>query len=324
MANRFETILPFLSPLQHLIVDDSITNIMVNGSERVFVEKHGLVSEVLGLSLNQKFLLFAVRGIAQSLGDDLSDSKPILNAMLPDGSRLAVVIPPSSLNGVALTLRKSNTRQFGLDDLIETGMLTPTLAKRLEEYVSARRNILVSGGSGTGKTSLLSVLANFISGDERILLVEDRPEIQINRTNLLRFEAKAVQNGLRPTTKRDLLEAALGHRPDRIVVGDIRGAEAFDLLALMSAGHSGILATIQADGALQALSRFMSCALRSGTNVPYRALKNSLGDSLNVIVQIQRKPGRRYISEIFEINSYDADADLFDYCAIYQRQEPPR
>jgi pilus assembly protein CpaF len=315
--STFDIILPFLKPIEHLILDDSISEVMVNGPHHVFVERDGFVQEVPDVWLVDGELLVAVKNIARCLGNDISESKPILDSRLPDGSRVAAVIPPCSLSGVSLTIRKFNARQFGVADLILAGMLNPTLAKRLEEYVLARKNILISGGTGAGKTTLISMLARFIPEDERLILIENRPEIQITHRNVLRFEPKEIQNGLRPTTMRDLLEAAIGHRPDRIVVGDIHGGEAFDLLELINAGHSGTLTAVQANGALQALSRFMSCALRRGANVPYRALKHNLGDSLNVIIHLERRLGRRYISEVFEINCYDPDSDLFDYCAIY-------
>lgn len=321
--NRFEMILPFLKPIEHLILDDSISEVMINGPDRVFVERDGFLQQIPGVSLGERSLLVAVKNIARCLGDDISESKPILDLRLPDGSRVAAVIPPCSLSGVSLTIRKFNVRQFEIADLILAGMLNPTLAKRLEEYVLARKNILISGGIGSGKTTLLSMLARFIPDDERIVLIEDTPEIQIAQKNLLRFEAR-IQNGKRPVTTRDLLEAAMGHRPDRIVVGELRGGEAFDLLELLNAGHSGALSTIHADGALQALGRFTSCVLRSGVNLPYRALKNSIGDSLNVVIQVERRPGRRYISEVFEINCYDPVSDLFDYCGIYLNERDSR
>ncbi len=317
---RFEIILPFLKPIEHLILDDSISEVMVNGPDRVFVGKDGFLRQVADISLGEKSLLVAVKNIARRLGEDISESKPILDSRLPDGSRVAVVIPPCSQSGVTLTISKFNVRQFEIADLILAGMLNPTLAKLLEEYVLARKNILISGGIGAGKTTLLSMLAKFIPDDERIVLIEDTPEIQIAQKNLLRFVAR-IQNGHRPMTTRDLLEAAVGHRPDRIVVGDLRGGEAFDLLEVLNTGHSGALSTINADGALQALGRFTSCVLRSGVDFPYRAAKTNIADSLNVVIHLERMPGRRYISEVLEINSYDPDSDLFDYCAVYLKQQ---
>ncbi len=321
--NTFDVILPFLRPIEHLILDDSISDVMINGSRQVFVERDGFLQEVPDVALGEGALLVAVKNIARYLGDDISESKPILDSRLPDGSRVAAVIPPCSLSGATLTIRKFNVRQFGTADLILAGMLNPTLAKRLEEYVLARKNILISGGAGAGKTTLLSALMKFIPEDDRIVLIEDRSEIQISHRNVLRFVAKQSQNGAGSATIRDVLEAAMAHRPDRIVVGELHGGgEAFDFLELMNSGHSGAIAGLQANNAQQALARFTTCVLRSGVDLPYRALKHNIGESLNVVIHIERSTGRRYIDEVLEINNYDADADLFDYFAVYLSQRP--
>ena len=315
--NGFETILPFLKPIEHLILDESISEVMVNGADQVFVEKAGFVEQVPGVSIDERSLMVAVKNIARRLGDDVSEAKPILDSRLPDGSRVAAVIPPCSLRGVTLTIRKFNARHFEIQDLIEGGTLDRHLANRLEDYVLSRRNVLIAGGTSSGKSTLLCALAKFIPPDERILLIEDTAEIQLAQTNLVRFEARQAQNGVPAVSIRDLLKASLRHRPDRILLGEIRGGEAFDLLQLLNTGHAGTLSTIHASSAKQGLARFTSCVLQSGVELPYRSIKTNVGDSLNVVIQIERRPGRRFISEVLEINSYDPDADLFDFCAIY-------
>jgi len=317
----FETILPFLKPIEHLILDDAISEVMVNGADSVFIEKNGYLQPIGGVSLGEKALLVAVKNIARRLGGDISESHPILDSRLPDGSRVAAVIPPCSLNGVTLTIRKFNTRHFEIRDLIAAGTLDQALANRLEDYVLSRKNILICGGTGSGKTTTLNILSRFIPEEERILLIEDTAEIHISQPNLVRFEARHAQNGLPGVAIRDLLKAALRHRPDRILLGEIRGGEAFDLLQLLNTGHSGTLSTVHANSAKQGLARFTSCTLQSGVELPYRSIKSNIADSLHVVIQIERRPGHRYISEVLEINGYDPDADLFDYCAIYQRQE---
>jgi pilus assembly protein CpaF len=175
---------------------------------------------------------------------------------------------------------------------------------------------LLSGGTSSGKTTLLTALGKFIPADERLLLIEDTAEIQLAHTNLVRFEARREQNGAPAVSIRDLLKAALRHRPDRILLGEVRGGEAFDLLQLLNTGHSGSISTIHASSAKQGLSRFASCVLQSGVELPYVAIKANIGDLLNVVIQIERRPGRRFISEVFEINSYDPDADMFDFRTI--------
>jgi pilus assembly protein CpaF len=317
----FETILPFLKPIEHLILDDSISEVMVNGPDAIFIERQGLLEHVAGISLGERALMVAVKNIARRLGDDISEAKPILDWRLPDGSRVAAVIPPCSLGGVTLTIRKFNGRHFEMRDLISAGTLDQALANRLEDYVLSRNNILISGGTGSGKTTTLNSLGRFIPDDERILLIEDTAEIHLPHGNLVRFEARRGQNGIAPVAIRDLLKASLRHRPDRIILGEIRGEEAFDLLQLLNTGHSGTLSTIHANSAKQGLARFTSCVLQSGIELPYKAIKTNIGDSLNVVIQIDRRPGRRFISEVIEINGYSPDADVFDYFSIYLRSE---
>ena len=322
--NGFEMILPFLKPIEHLILDESISEVMVNGSEHVFIERNGFLERVPSIAIGDRALMVAVKNIARRLGDDISESKPILDSRLPDGSRVAVVIPPCSLGGVTLTIRKFNTRDFQMEDLIAAGTLDRAVANRLEDYVLTRKNILISGGTGTGKSTLLSILGKFIPPEERTLVIEDTAEIHLTQQNLVRFEARREQNGLPAVAIRDLLKAALRHRPDRILLGEIRGGEAFDLLQLLNTGHSGTLSTIHANSARQGLARFTSCVLQSGVDLPYLAIKTNIADSLNVVVHIERRPGRRYVSEILEINGYEPDADLFDYGAVFlsKRDQP--
>src|ERR1700728_15877 len=319
--NGFETILPFLKPIEHLILDDSVSEVMVNGADSVFIERQGLLQQVTGVSLGERALMVAGKNIARRLGDDISEAKPILDSRLPDGSRVAAVIPPCSLRGVTLTIRKFSARHFEMQDLIAAGTLDQSLANRLEDYVLSRRNILISGGTGSGKTTLASILGKFIPSDERILLIEDTAEIRMPHANLVRFEARQAQSGLAAVPIRDLLKASLRHRPDRILLGEIRGSEAFDLLQLLNTGHSGTLSTIHASSAKQGLARFTSCVLQSGIGLPYLAVKMNIGDSLNVVIHVERRPGRRFISEGLEVKRHDPDADQFDYGAIYQRPE---
>jgi len=177
------------------------------------------------------------------------------------------------------------------------------------------------GGTGTGKTTLLNILANFIPDHERILVIEDTAEIQINASNLVRFEARVAQNGFPAVTIRELLKASLRHRPDRILLGEIRGAEAFDLLQLLNTGHSGTLSTVHANSAQQALGRFTSCVLQSNVELPYRAIKSNIAASLNLLIHIERRPGRRFVSEVLRIAGYDLEHDRYAFDQIFDRVE---
>jgi pilus assembly protein CpaF len=315
--NGFELILPFLRPIQHLILDPDISEIMVNGPDRIFIEKAGYVQPVPGVKLTPESLIVAVKNIARRLGDDISEAKPILDSRLPDGSRVAAVIPPCSIHGVALTIRKFNSHKFKMKDLIEVGTVTPGLAEQLEGYVAQRMNILICGGTGSGKTTLANILIEFIPGQERIVVIEDTAELQIQKDNVLRFEARREQNGVPAVTIRDLLKTTLRHRPDRIILGEIRGGEAFDLLQLLNTGHSGTISTVHANSAAQGISRFTTCVLQSGVEIPYRAIKTNIADSLNIIVQLERAPGKRYVSEVREIRRYSPEVDSYDLSNIY-------
>jgi pilus assembly protein CpaF len=317
--NGFELILPFLRPIQHLILDPDISEIMVNGPERIFIEKDGHLQAVPEVKLTSESLIVAVKNIARRLGDDISESKPILDSRLPDGSRVAAVLPPCSIHGVALTIRKFNTRKFKMGDLIEAGTLTAGLADKLVEYLANRKNILICGATSSGKTTLANILTEFIPDQERIVLIEDTAEIQIQKPNVLRFEARREQDGVPAVTIRDLLKATLRHRPDRIILGEIRGGEAFDLLQLLNTGHSGTISTVHANSAAQGISRFATCVLQSGVEIPYRAVKANIADSLNIIVQIERRPGMRFVSEVLEILGFNPELDNFQFRSVYTR-----
>ncbi len=314
----FDLILPFLRPIEHLILDDNISEIMVNAGSQVFIERNGALEAVPDIALSETALNAAVRNIARRLGDDVSETKPILDSRLPDGSRVAAVIRPSSIDGITLTIRKFNTRNFTMDDLIRIGTLSQPVADLLKSRVERHDNILISGGTGTGKTTLLNILTGFIPDEDRIILIEDTAEINIKKPNLVRFEARKEQNGIPPITIRDLLRATLRHRPDRIIVGEIRGGEAFDLLQALNTGHSGTLSTIHANSAAQALQRFTSCVLQSGVDLPYRAIKSHIADSIQLLVHIERQHGKRLVSQILEIQAYSGDSDKYQLKTLFE------
>jgi len=320
--NGFELILPFLRPIEHLILDPDISEIMVNGPDRVFIERDGHLQSVPDVRLTHESLIVAVKNIARRLGDDISEAKPILDSRLPDGSRVAAVIPPCSIQGVALTIRKFNSHKFKMADLIKIGTVTAELASQLQEFVAERKNILICGGTGSGKTTLLNILADYIPETERIVLIEDTAEIQIEKENVLRFEARREQNGLPSVTIRDLLKATLRHRPDRIILGEVRGGEAFDLLQLLNTGHSGTISTVHANSAAQGISRFTTCVLQSGIEMPYLAIQANIAESLNVMVQVDRRPGKRVVSEVLEIRGYNSELHTYELQRLYPPLEP--
>ncbi len=314
----FDVILPFLRPIEPLILDHEISEIMVNGTGRVFTERHGQLSEVPDMRISEKHLQIAVRNIARTLGDDISEEKPLLDARLPDGSRVAAVLPPCSLGGTTLTIRKFQAHRFSAEELVRIGSINIEVLRSLETAIGSQQNILISGGTGTGKTTMLNALASFIDDGDRIVLIEDTAEIQIDKPNLVRFEARREQPGIPAITIRDLLRATLRHRPDRIILGEVRGGEAFDLLQALNTGHSGTLSTIHANSAMQALSRLTSCVLQAGVELPYQAVRASIADAIQLLLHLDRRHGRRAVGELLRVDRYDHQADQYLVTSIYR------
>ena len=316
----FDLILPFLRPIEHLIMDPSVSEIMVNGTDKVFVERAGLVEPVdLPAPLTERSLQVAIRNIARILGDEISEEKPLLDARLPDGSRVAAVFPPCSVQGTTLTIRKFHSKHFTAEELVRIGALPTEVLDQARDGIERRLNILISGGTGTGKTTMLNALARFIEPGDRIVLIEDTAEIQIEQENLVRFEARREQPGVPAVTIRDLLKATLRHRPDRIILGEVRGGEAFDLLQALNTGHSGSLSTIHANSAQQAIQRFTSCVLQSTVELPYKAVRSNIAECLNLLLHIERRQGKRYVLQLVELERYNPEHDTYDLRPLYQR-----
>jgi len=294
----WKVILPFLRPIEALIQDAGISDILVNGSAGVFIETNGQLREVPGVTIPEKSLQVAVRNIARILGDDIGEEKPLLDARLPDGSRVAAVFPPCSVGGTILSIRKFDSKVYTAEELVRLGSLSPQALVVLRQAIEDRQNLLISGGTGTGKTTLLNALSASIAPDERVVVIEDTSEIQVTQRNLVRLEARREQSGLPAVTIRDLLRATLRLRPDRILLGEVRGGEAFDLLQALNTGHSGTLSTIHANSAKEAISRFTTCVLLSGVELPYKAVRSNIAEALNLLVHIDRRNGRRFVTEI--------------------------
>ena len=314
----FEVILPFLRPIENLILDPDITEIMVNGSRRVFIERAGLLEEVPDVHLDERNLKVAVKNIARALGDDVSEEKPILDSRLPDGSRVAAVFPPCSVGGTTLTIRKFQTKFFTADELVRIGTMTPEVLAMVRAAIEQNENILISGGTSTGKTTLLNALAAFLPANDRVVLIEDTAELQIDRPNLVRFEARREQAGLPAVTIRELLRATLRHRPDRIIVGEVRGGEAFDLLQALNTGHSGTLSTIHANSAEQALARFSSCVVQSGVELPYQAVRYQIADAIHLVLHLGRSQGARVVRQLLRITRYEVQRDRYETEVLFE------
>jgi pilus assembly protein CpaF len=311
-----ETILPFLRPIADLIRDASISDVMVNGSGRIFFERDGEIHEATDVTVREQHLRIAVQNAARVLGEDISEERPILDARLSDGSRVAALLPPISVGGTTLTIRKFQSQRFTAEELVRIGTLTADQLQILRHAIEARHNILISGGTGTGKTTLLNALVAFMPATHRLALIEDTAELQLDVRNLLRFEARREQTGLPAVTIRDLVRASLRHRPDRILVGEIRGVEAFDLLQALNTGHEGSLSTIHANGADQALRRFTWCVLSAGVGVPYPAIRHGLAECLQLLVHVERRLSHRVVTELVRVRRYQHESDTYELEAL--------
>ena len=308
----FRLIAPFLRPVMGLLDDESVSEVMVNPGA-VFVERGGRLERVSGVALDPKHVRQAALAIARSQGDDISAERPLLDARLPDGSRIAAALPPCSFGGPALTIRKFARRKLALDDLIAGGSVSEAVADEVRGAVERRRNVLVSGGTGTGKTTLLAAIARLIPADERIVTIEDTVELQLDHPNLIRFEARRQTDGASAVTVRDLVRAALRHRPDRIVLGEVRGGEAWDLLQALNTGHDGSLSTLHASSAANALKRCTSCVLQAGIGLPWEAVQDLVGDVVDVVLHLERRDGRRRVVEALRVDRFNWSTRQWEY-----------
>ena len=314
----FETILPFLRPIAPLLMDPNVSEIMINPGSAVFIERGGRCESVGGIELTENQIRTAVVMIARHLGDDVSEDRPVLDARLPDGSRVAAMFPPCSIGGTALTIRKFQRHLFTLAELVRVGTMPEHVAALLKGAVEDRANILISGGTGSGKTTLLNALAGLIPAEDRVVAIEDTAELQISQPNCLRFETRREQAEVAGVTMRDLLRATLRHRPDRIIVGEVRGAEAVDLLQALNTGHAGTITTIHANSAALALNRLTTCVLMSDVALPFAAIRSQIADSVHLIVQIERQQGGdRTVTEILSVTGYDHRTERFELEPVY-------
>lgn len=296
-------------PLQSLLEDDTITEIMVNGSKNIYIERKGKIHRVPVTFENNEHVMRIIDRIVAPLGRRIDESSPYVDARLPDGSRVNAVIPPISLVGPVLTIRKFSKNPITVDQMIQFGSITPEAVQFLKACVEARLNIIISGGTGSGKTTLLNVLSGFIPADERILTIENAAELQLRQEHVVTLESRPPNiEGRGEITIRDLVINALRMRPERIIVGECRGGETLDMLQAMNTGHDGSMTTAHANSPRDALSRIETMCLMAGMELPVRAIREQVASAVDVIVQQERmRDGTRKVTTIAEVSGMEGD-----------------
>ncbi|RNE62145.1 CpaF family protein [Cryobacterium tepidiphilum] len=310
-------------PLEALLADDDVTEIMVNGPEQIFVERRGRLTESSVHFASESQLRRVIERIVSKVGRRIDESSPLVDARLADGSRVNAIIPPLAVDGSSLTIRKFSRQALTASDLIALGTMSPDVADVLHACVEAKLNIIVSGGTGTGKTTLLNVLSGYIPGDERIITIEDAVELQLQQQHVIRLESRpANTEGKGEVTIRDLVRNSLRMRPDRIVIGECRGGESLDMLQAMNTGHEGSISTVHANSPRDAIARLETLVLMAGMDLPLRAIREQISSAIDVIVQITRlKDGSRRITHVTEVQGMEGDivtlqdAFVFDHRA---------
>src|SRR5690349_15256567 len=311
-----------LGPIEPLFRDHGISDILVNGPKDVYIERRGKLSRTNITFRDNAHLLTVIDRIVSRVGRRVDESSPMVDARLADGSRVNAIIPPLALDGPVLSIRRFAADPYRMNDLVEFGTVTPALAEILRAAVQVRLNILVSGGTGAGKTTLLNVLSNAIPNTERIVTIEDSAELQLQQDHVVRLETRPSNiEGQGAVTQRDLVRNALRMRPDRIVIGEVRGGEALDMMQAMNTGHDGSLSTVHANSSRDALSRLETMILMSGVSLPVRAMRDYIAAALNVVVHLSRlSDGTRRVVRVTEVVGMEEDVVTTQDIFVFDQQ----
>ncbi|MGN0973546.1 MAG: CpaF family protein [Bacilli bacterium] len=310
-------------PITELLDDENVTEIMVNGPNEIYIEIDGhIVKDDTVSFINDDHILRTIQRIVQPLGRTIDEANPMVDSRLPDGSRINAIIPPLSLKGPVLTIRKFKRNLTSIEDLLRNGTMTPYMARFLEACVHAKLNILVCGGTGSGKTTILNILSSFIGNDERIITIEDAAELKLGQEHVIPLETRKMNyESEGEVTIRDLVINSLRMRPDRIIVGEVRGSEAFDMLQAMNTGHEGSLTTLHANSGIDALNRLETMVLMGGIDIPVRAIREYIENAIDIVIDTTRlSDGRRKVTSISEVAGFkDGEIILKEIFAFRQK-----
>jgi len=322
VIKRIEDEVMGLGPLEPLLADKSISDILVNGSQQVYVERRGKLQPTDVRFNDDRHLLNIIDRIVSRVGRRIDESSPMVDARLQDGSRVNAIIPPLAIDGPSLSIRRFAVELLSIEDLIELGSVSEPIARVLRAIVTGRLNVLVSGGTGAGKTTLLNVLSGFIPDDERIVTIEDSAELQLQQPHVVRLETRPPNiEGKGEVNARDLVRNSLRMRPERIIVGEVRGAEALDMLQAMNTGHDGSLTTIHANTPRDALSRVENMVSMTGISFPVKTMRSQLASAIDVVVQIARhEDGRRRVTSLQEINGMEGEVITMSELFSFERE----
>ena len=306
-------------PIEPFLRDGEVSEVMVNGPDSIWVERKGKLTPVKAQFTDERHLRRTIDKIVSRIGRRVDESSPMVDARLPDGSRVNAVVPPLAVDGSALTIRKFSTDPLTVNDLIKFGSLSPQTASFLEACVRGRLNVIVSGGTGSGKTTTLNVLSSFIPSDERIVTVEDAAELQLKQEHVVRLESRPSNiEGKGEVTIRDLVKNCLRMRPDRVIVGEVRDASALDMLQAMNTGHDGSLCTLHSNGPRDTLSRMETMVLMAGMDLPIRAIREQVASAVDLVVhQTRFKDGSRRITHLTEVERMEGDIITLQDVFIY-------
>lgn len=322
LAKRIEDEILGLGPLEPLLADPTVSDILVNGPSSIFVERHGKLEPTDIRFRDEAHLMTIIDRIVTRVGRRIDEAAPMVDARLADGSRVNAIIPPLALNGAMLSIRRFAVDRMSADDFIRLGSLTREISEVLSAVVRGRLNVLISGGTGTGKTTLLNMLSGFIPQNERILTIEDSAELQLQQPHVGRLETRPANiEGRGLVTQRDLVRNALRMRPDRIIVGEVRGGEALDMLQAMNTGHDGSLTTVHANSPRDALGRIENMVAMSGVDLQTKVVRSQIASAIDVVIQIERmEDGKRRVTSIQEIQGMEGDVITMSEIFRYERR----